>query len=56
MSDTAPGVSDTALSIAVGLQAKLDTLDVGSRKVSPKWHDWGNVDEGGATKPSIALA
>ncbi|KAL3155073.1 hypothetical protein ABBQ38_011137 [Trebouxia sp. C0009 RCD-2024] len=37
-------------------KAKLDTLDVGSRKVSPKWHDWGNVEEGGATKPSIALA
>ena len=38
------------------VQAKLDTLDEGARKVSPKWHDWGNAEEGGATKPSQALA
>lgn len=38
------------------VQSKLDTLDAGARRVSPKWHDWGNVEEGGATKPSKALA
>lgn len=38
------------------VQAKLDTLDEGARKVSPKWHDWGNVEEGGASKPSKVLA
>ena len=38
------------------MQAKLDTLDCASRKVSPKWHDWGDVEEGGAAKPSRVLA
>ncbi len=38
------------------VQAKLDTLDSGIRKVNAEWHDWGNVEEGGASKPSKVLA
>lgn len=37
-------------------KAKLDTLDSGFRTVDNDWHDWGNVEEGGASKPSKALA
>ena len=38
------------------LQAKLDTLDRGQRFVNASWHEWGNVEEGGAAKPSKVLA
>ena len=38
------------------MQAKLDTLDSGFRTVDPDWHDWGDVEEGGASKHSKVLA
>ena len=38
------------------LQAKLDTLDMGYRTVTADWHDWGDVEEGGASKRSKVLA
>jgi len=36
-------------------KAKLDTLDRGYRIISPEWHDYGNVEDGGAAKPSKVL-
>jgi len=41
---------------ALFVQAKLDTLDSGIRKVQAEWHDWGDIEEGGASKPSKVLA
>lgn len=34
---------------------RIDTLDEGKRFVDPSWHDWGDVEAGGATKPSTVL-
>lgn len=34
---------------------RLDTLDSGKRYVDPSWHDWGDVEAGGVTKPSVVL-
>ena len=39
----------------LAVQAKLDTLDKGLRIVDCDWHDWGDVEEGGASKPSKVL-
>lgn len=48
------GIFDWVLPRAA--KAKLDTLDSGIRKVTNEWHDWGDVEEGGASKPSKVLA
>ncbi|DBA80188.1 TPA: hypothetical protein ACH3X2_007656 [Trebouxia sp. C0005] len=48
------GIFDWVLPRAA--KAKLDTLDSGIRKVNAEWHDWGDVEEGGASKPSKVLA
>lgn len=37
------------------VQERIDTLDKGKRFVDPEWHDWGDVEEGGVTKPSTVL-
>lgn len=38
------------------LQAALDTLDAGIRFVDYFWHNWGDVEQGGPTKPSRVLS
>ena len=36
-------------------KAALDALDCGKRFVNSDWHQWEDVEEGGATKPSRVL-
>jgi alcohol dehydrogenase (NADP+) len=48
------GMFDWALPEDV--KAQLDALDCGKRTVNNDWHDWGNPEEGGATKPSSTWA
>jgi len=37
-------------------KAVLDALDCGLRTISPAWHDWGNIEDGGVLKPTRVIA
>ena len=40
---------------SAAMQGNIDALDEGKRFVDCDWHDWGNAEEGGATKPSTVV-